>query len=1193
MNGRLGRRSLGARYAWCGAFLGLTFPLVGAWLDLFSQGLPMTVAQLWRLQSAHPLYWLLDAIPVLLGLLGGWVGLWRDQLSQQSAKFSAVNVELCAQVAEQQRVITALRQSEGRYRSLFEHANDAIYIVSREGRFVAVNPKVVELTGVPAEQLVGQTAEPFLPGGFAQFLARIERTMREGKLGPYEVQMPTPLGTKVLSVNSVAYAEEDRVVGVMSIVRDVTEERRHKEQETLYQLTHDLAHSIDVRTAADYLFTHTQSLLQAEYGFMMLAEPDGTALRGVAAYGMDNALFQQERLASPEPAPALVAFHQKTPVVVADMAHSPLISEELRQQYGFMKSFWIVPLMSGERAVGIFGVGYAAHREATADELRVLQLLGNEAALAIERARLTEEVRESEDRYRSLFDNAYDGILCATADGIITSVNHGFEAMLGWSRGELIGRHYREFITLASLALTEERTRRLHAGEKVSSIYEQEFLRPNGSVVPVEARTRLIRNTAGQPLGVLAILRDITERKQIEKTLAQAVREQENIMGTIPDIFYMLDLDGYLVKWNRKLEVMTGFAPEDLKGKSALDFFPEADKPAIAEAIRTAFAAGYVEVEGRLLQKDGALVPYQYTSVPLKDEGGNVVGLTGIGRDLTERKRTEEALQHAKEAAEVANRTKSEFLANMSHEIRTPMNGIMGMNSLLLDTTLTPEQCEYATTVQSSAEALLGILNDILDFSKIEAGKLDLEQVEFSLRESLGDALKTLALRAHEKGLELLYEVQSEAPDMVVGDPVRLRQVLVNLVGNAIKFTEQGEVGVRVAHQEIGEGEIVWHMRVADTGVGIPLDKQQHIFAAFSQADASTTRHYGGTGLGLTISQQLVELMGGQIWVESVVGQGSTFHFTVRLGRGRTSAASAPPDPSQLHGLRVLVVDDNDTNRRILHDQLTAWGLRPTLACSAHEAFHLLHKAAARGRPFPLILTDAHMPETDGFTLVERIKHDPRLQSATILMLTSSQQKADMARCRQLGVAVYLIKPIKPAELQQALLRALGQERQARSKPAPLSPAQPHQGVLRILLAEDNIVNQKLAVRLLQKWGHAVMVANNGKEALVKIEHDAFDVVLMDVQMPEMDGLTAAAAIRAHAHAATAQLPIIAMTAHAMKGDKERCLAAGMDDYVSKPLRTAELQAALARVGVLLAARQERIALLPPPGHGKGGSVEL
>jgi CheY-like chemotaxis protein len=507
------------------------------------------------------------------------------------------------------------------------------------------------------------------------------------------------------------------------------------------------------------------------------------------------------------------------------------------------------------------------------------------------------------------------------------------------------------------------------------------------------------------------------------------------------------------------------------------------------------------------------------------------------------------------------------------------------MTELALDTALTPEQREYLETARASAEALLDLLNDILDFSKIEAGKLELERVEFSLRESVGEALKTLALRAHDKGLELLYEVKPEVPDMVVGDPTRLRQVMVNLVGNAIKFTEHGEVVVWVKQEWARQEELGLHILVSDTGIGIPPDKQQTIFAVFSQADTSTTRRYGGTGLGLTISRQLVEMMGGQIWVESTLGVGSTFHFTVRLGQGQPSTALTFLEPSRLHGVRVLVVDDNATNRRILHDQLSAWQMRPALAHSAQEALSLLYQAAAQGQPFPLILTDAHMPEMDGFTLVERIQQDPQLRGATILMLTSAQQKADMVRCRQLGIAVYLIKPVKPAELQQALLRALGQKRQTQGKPASAVQVQQHQRPLRILLAEDNAVNQKLAVRLLQKWGHDVVVVVNGKAALAQVEQEAFDVVLMDVQMPEMDGLEATAAIRAREHSTETHLLIIAMTAHAMKGDKERCLAAGMDDYVAKPLKSEELRAALARVGLTCppgtGAEPQPIALVP------------
>lgn len=532
--------------------------------------------------------------------------------------------------------------------------------------------------------------------------------------------------------------------------------------------------------------------------------------------------------------------------------------------------------------------------------------------------------------------------------------------------------------------------------------------------------------------------------------------------------------------------------------------------------------------------------------------------------ELDRRRRESEELQQAKKVAEQANQAKSEFLANISHELRTPMNAIIGMTELALDEALAEPARDYVKTAKESAHALLGLLNEILDFSRLESGKFVLDVAPFSLRSALDETIKSLALRACEKGLELVCEVETDVPDRLIGDALRIRQVLLNLVGNAIKFTDQGEVVVRVCLDSGLSEHATLAFAVSDTGIGVSAENQQRIFQPFTQADASTTRHYGGTGLGLSIASDLIRLMGGRLWIESELGRGSTFHFTTRLALDADGGRLKEPRPAireECKDLPVLVVDDNATNRRMLEASLSRWGMQPAIVADGPAAMSRLQEAAAQGKSFRLAIVDALMPGMDGFAVAEQIDALPAWQGATILMMCSTDRHIFADRCEPLKVAAYLEKPIAQTDLLNAVVKALGiavpepaedlsSGRNFRSLPARQ---------LKILLAEDTPANQKLIVSLLKKRGHSIAVAHNGREAIEFLKQQRFDVVLMDVQMPIMDGFQATSVIRAAQKPGTARLPIIAMTAHAMRGDRERCLAAGMDDYLAKPIDSRKL----------------------------------
>ena len=765
--------------------------------------------------------------------------------------------------------------------------------------------------------------------------------------------------------------------------------------------------------------------------------------------------------------------------------------------------------------------------------------------------------------FRTLLEHLPEAIYFKDVDGKFQRVSHSLATMFGAaSPDDVIGKTDTDFfpVEYAAEAKADEEEL-MRTGEPLIGKEEHPTWLKGGQLWVSTTKVPLL-DESDRVVGTFGISHDITPQKQAEERF-------RSVVEATPNPLVVVNRNAVIQTVNAATEKLFGYEREELVGQTIEVLIPERFRTSHPQHRREYMQAPAPLVFGQgqglpALRRDGTEFFVEIGLSPIS-LGGETLVLCSV-YDLTVRQQAEQALIEAKEAAELANRAKSDFLANMSHEIRTPMNAIIGMTELVLDTELTPTQQDYLSIVLESSESLLSVINEILDFSKIEAGKLELVNVDFGLREEVGDTLRSLALRAHAKELELAWSVHSDVPEYVYGDPTRLRQILVNLVGNAIKFTESGEVVVDISLEESNASGTVLHFCVRDTGIGIPQGKLQSIFQAFEQADTATTRQYGGTGLGLTITSRVIAAMRGKIWVESETDRGSSFHFTLKFAPG-TAPLDSPELPDiDLHSVDVVVVDDNETNRRILKEMLESWGMRVRTAEGAEQALSAVDDILKTEQQLPLLLSDVNMPVMDGFTLAESLRSDENLRETLIILLTSGGRPGDVARCEELAVNAHILKPVKQSELLDAIVATVTDSLEPGAVGASVALDSSLLRPLRILLAEDGKANQILARALLEKWGHTVTIADDGLKTLKRWEKEPFDLILMDVQMPNMDGLEATRRIRQQEHDSQTHIPIVAMTARAMKGDREMCLASGMDAYISKPIRKRDLHDALVNI---------------------------
>ncbi|MDP9474737.1 MAG: PAS domain S-box protein, partial [Actinomycetota bacterium] len=1089
-------------------------------------------------------------------------------------------------ITERKRAEQELQKSEALTRAIVETTPNGIITMTKDGLVRSFNPGAEQIFGYAAGEVVGRPLRMLMPERFrGPHEAGFRRYVEGGEAhvvgkGAVELAGLRKDGTEFpLDLSLGEMRAEDDIL-FTGIVRDITERRRAEE---------------NLKESEERYRTLVETVQE---GIAFIAPEGGLVNYCNEAYAEILGLTQEEMIGR--------SFFD---FLEAEEREKALRQRELRR--AGVSSSYEVTATAADGTEKILSATGSPIYDAEGSYAGAVQTLVD----VTERKRAERQLREAEGLFRSAFDDAAIGMALYDLDGRFTQVNRSLCEMLGYPEEELLRLRFEDITHPEDLDLSVGRVKELLEGRVEGYQLEKRYLHAQGHPVWVSLSVSAVRGPEG-PLYLIAQMQDITERKEaeeeirllneslerrVEERTAELKESEERYSLVVEgsnDGIYDWDLMEGDIFWNDRLFQILGLSPQAFT--PTLDAFLELIRPEDREEFSERLAAHLeggeeFEVEFGVRHASGEYRTCVTRGKAQRDENGRPFRMAGTLTDITERKRAEEEirrlneslenrveertaqlqdavfeleragenLRRAKEEAESANRAKSEFLANMSHEIRTPMNGVIGMTDLLLDTPLSEEQREYAGTIRLSGEGLLTVINDILDFSKIEAGEMRLETINFDLRTVVEDAVALLAERAREKGLELASLVDYDVPTALEGDPGRVRQILTNLVGNAIKFTEAGEVVLRA---ELVEEDPEWatvRISVRDTGIGMSEEQQGRIFESFSQADASTTRRYGGTGLGLAISRQLVELMDGEIAVESEPGVGSTFFFTLPLKKQPGGTRRAPGSLADLGKLRVLLVDDNETNRRILREQTSSWGMQSDGAEDGFAALEELRAAAREGTPYDLAILDMQIPGMDGVQLARRINADPAISSTRLVLCTSIGRRGDGEAARQAGIDAYLTKPVRQSELYDTIATVMGLPVGGRAAKPPLvsrHALRERQSGARLLLAEDNPVNQEVAAKMLERLGYRVDLAQNGLEALEALARNRYAAVLMDVQMPEMDGYEATAEIRRREEEGTQKrTPIIAMTANAMEGDREKALAAGMDDYVPKPVRREEL----------------------------------